>query len=407
MRAMEASQIEGERLDRPRVGFGTPSPSFEQARRDDIAGIVALEDGALRNLLITQRYHDLSLGMSSVLGRENVNWSTFATWASKTAGDSIRGEVVPRSLRLLLDQEAAVERALGRMRDKLLGVQRGPVVETLFDVARAALNRVQRQVAQGNLRVFAELAPIFASFHTTFSGLSEPDEALYASFEAKMAFRPGPPAIDDGQDLLKYAFRTYYECAFEPSAKLKAEKMLLANAQIGLHEQTRLQPNIQGALDAPIREVVEGRALRRLPAFLPGAVRGPFESVARAIARPMVRITTRIWEHVATETMMTLGLPGGRLLPLGRDVPVAAAGFPAPLRQISYPPLQQLLDRYDDTQNTTRGSGADDWGSLSQRMHFIIDLFRVSQQDQTLYEQPFTGAQRDAFEAGHMPKGPL
>jgi hypothetical protein len=36
-------------------------------------------------------------------------------------------------------------------------------------------------------------------------------------------------------------------------------------------------------------------------------------------------------------------------------------------------------------------------------MNFIVDLFRVSQQDQTLYDQPFTAAQRDAFEAGRMP----
>jgi len=385
----------------------SPQNASASALCADIARIVRIEDGALRNLLITQRYHDLSIGMANVLGRGNVNWSTFATWASKTAGASIRGEVVPRSLRALLAREEAFERALGRLRDRLLGTARGPVRETLFDVARSALRRVERQVAEGNLRVFAELAPMFATFQATFFGLSQPHDELYAAFEREMAFRPGPPSLEDGQDLLRLAFRNYYESVFETDEALKAQKILLANTQIGLHEQTRLQPNIQGALDAPIREVVEGRAIRRLPSFLPSPLRGPFESFARAVARPIIKLTTRIWEHVATETMMSIGLPGGRLLPLGRDVPISKEGFPAPLREISCAPLQQLIAEYDQNSHNTLGSGAEDWASLPQRMHFIIDLFRVSQQDLSLYDHPFSGAQREAFEAGRMPPGPL
>src|ERR1700734_1685240 len=61
----------------------------------DLDAIAALQDGAVRNLLITQRSHDLSQGLVETLGPGNVNWSTFATWASKTAGLSIRNEEVP------------------------------------------------------------------------------------------------------------------------------------------------------------------------------------------------------------------------------------------------------------------------------------------------------------------------
>ena len=55
-------------------------------------------DPILRNLKITQGYRDLSVGMAHLLGNHNVNWATFATWASKTAGLSIRKEDVPRFL---------------------------------------------------------------------------------------------------------------------------------------------------------------------------------------------------------------------------------------------------------------------------------------------------------------------
>jgi hypothetical protein len=380
-----------------------PPPAKPSALRLDIARIVAIEDGALRNLLITQRYRDLSVGIAEVIGRENVNWSTFATWASKTAGESIRADIVPMYLRFVLDRELALQQGLDRLRARLFGPRVLKRPETLFDLARAAIARVQSQVAEGNLKVFAELAPMFADFAETFAELRAPDEARYAEFAARQAFRPGPPEANDGQDLLRSAFRLYYECAFERDAALKAQKVLLANCQIGLHEQTRLQPNIQGALDAPIREVVESKVVRSLPELLPQRVRGPLERAAKVVARPVVHVVTRIWERVATDTLMMLALPGGRVISLGQDVPDGIAGFPEPLRELTYPPLLALLERYDHTGNTLHGSGADDWGELLQRMNFIVDLFRVSQQDQTLYDQPFTAAQRDAFEAGRMP----
>jgi hypothetical protein len=59
----------------------------------DIQRIIQIpdSDAALRNLFITQRYHDLSACLCETIGAGgNVNWSTFATWASKTAGQSIR-----------------------------------------------------------------------------------------------------------------------------------------------------------------------------------------------------------------------------------------------------------------------------------------------------------------------------
>src|SRR5262245_5127626 len=61
-----------------------PSPAAVDA-------IIALADPVVRNLRLTQCYYELS-GAIAVRVRRDLNWCTFATWASKQAGHTIRGE---------------------------------------------------------------------------------------------------------------------------------------------------------------------------------------------------------------------------------------------------------------------------------------------------------------------------
>jgi hypothetical protein len=57
-----------------------------------------------RNLGITQAYHELSAGLAARTGPA-ANWCTFATWASKQAGQTIRGQDLARTLKAELDSE--------------------------------------------------------------------------------------------------------------------------------------------------------------------------------------------------------------------------------------------------------------------------------------------------------------
>lgn len=85
----------------------TLTPKQDQLLIDDVERIVALDGNpVLRNLLITQCYHDLSLGLSWLLGEEDLNWCHFATWASRTAGHFIRDEEVPKALRTEIENSA-------------------------------------------------------------------------------------------------------------------------------------------------------------------------------------------------------------------------------------------------------------------------------------------------------------
>jgi hypothetical protein len=52
-----------------------------------------------------------------------------------------------------------------------------------------------------------------------------------------------------------------------------------------------------------------------------------------------------------------------------------------------------------------RGSGADNWSDLNDRMHFIADLFRAYQEWPQLFDPAFTPAQVLEIKAGRKPDG--
>src|SRR5512143_420874 len=129
----------------------------------EVERIAALSDPVLRNLQITQCYHQLAQGMAERTGAE-ANWCTFATWASKQAGQSIRKEDLSRTLEATLESEAAVIQAAQVMKAaaQKLGAQlRVEEIITLFWKAydpQAAFDRSSEAIARGNLKVFAEIA---------------------------------------------------------------------------------------------------------------------------------------------------------------------------------------------------------------------------------------------------------
>lgn len=363
----------------------------------DIERIVKLENAPIRNLWITQRYHTLMGMLAGVIGEDNANWSTFATWASKTAGQSIRGEEVPAELRQLLAEEMKLQQRISSSLHFPAALT--PHFDPL-DVPRAVLDEVGRQIAIGNLLVFQELAPLFAVFCRTFSEPSKLREAELAGFVQKL--RSGP-VTENGQDHLKTAFTAYFAAAQASKAKEKAEYTLYGNLLIGLHEQTRLQAYIAGALDAPFVERTYEALLERQADWIEWIARPTFKTLLKLMR---IELEAR-WERLATRYLMRLALPNGQSLGLGVDIPVGARPFPAVLTPLEYEHLRKLVASYDLHLDTLRGSGARNWTDLGNRMAFIADLFRSRQQDRDLYKQPFSDAQLAVLRQGRMPEGPL
>ena len=377
--------------------FGMPN-GLDQTL-SDIDHIARLADAPLRNVLITQTYCDLSRGLSTVTGTGNANWSSFATWASKTAGQTIRGEDVPAEVARLLRDEARLEAHLSRLATRSMRSLWMKIDVDVLDIARAVIAELSDQIAVGNLKVFAELAPLFARFFHTFANPARRNADELGSFISIL--KAGPPE-NDGQDLLKLAFTSYVAAADAPTSKERAELVLYANLLIGLHEQTRLQPNIKGSIDAPLSPAVYKRLAAGKIWAWPGfhalfgwQVRAAFD----AIREP--------WERIVTRHMMRLVMPGGGSLPLGEDLQVSGQPFPPDLDPLHHPPLVALVKTYDPNLDSLRGSGARNWTNLGNRMAFIADLFRSSQCTSSMFDPPFTALQVDTMRSGRMPAGRL
>jgi hypothetical protein len=383
----------------------------------DIETIVGLPDPIVRNLLITQRYHDLSLALRDTFGTPEVgpdaNWSTFATWASKTAGQSIRNEEVPSFVLELVSANADdLMHVLGKVESIIhlkvptTGFHEsfvlGPIADTIGKVSDA--------IARGNRKVFAELAPQFVRFVKAFRGQPAPDDAAIQAWIEDLDPRATTPEV--GQAGLRTAFTQYALALRATDPGDRARLLLLGNCLVGLHEQTRLQPEIQAAMDAPIDEVVKSHLLASI-------MRAAGEKLGKllfeAIEKPCEALIQRVedlWERIATRLLMSLALPGGASLALGRNIPKDAAAMaflPIQLQNITAPDaLVALIKAYDRARGASNvGSASVDWRILDDRMNFIVNLFRSRQQDLTLFGPPFTEEQTRVIEARGRPPGKL
>ena len=366
---------------------------------EEIRRIAHNANAPLRNVFITQAYCELSSALAKVMGPGHANWSSFATWASKTAGRSIRGEDVPAELVAVLREKAQVERRLAALRSRLPALLGLRITLDGSQVINAIVAEVSGQVAEGNLKVFAELAPLFARFHHTFA---DPRWRTTQELDAFLARLTPGSAANGGQDSLKLAFTSYFAAANATSSKERAELVLYGNLLIGLHEQTRLQPNIKAAVDAPFAPDV----YRKLSAGTIWAAPGLHTLFTRQLALVFEGIREP-WERAVTRHMMRLALPHGGSVPLGEDLVAQGRPFPRDLDPLNHPPLVELVRTYDPHLDSLRGSGARNWTEFGNRMAFIADLFRSRQCDASMFEQPFTQPQLVVLRGGTMPDGPL
>lgn len=382
----------------------------------EVERIVAHADPVVRNLQITHCYHRLSRALAARTGGA-ANWCTFAVWASKQVGQTIRQEDVARAVERLLKSSPEVAAGADLVaRSVRLAVPREDLDrahETVRRalVASARLDDVSAASAQGNLKVFEEIAREFARFLTEFGGDADAGDARRIA-EFCDALRPGEPP--EGQRYLRQAFTRYHSAMATHDPKQRAELLLLANIEVGLHEQTRLQPEIAAALEAP---VVDPRELERrlLDLILPGnrVVRWLRRTVLTVLGRrSALRLASEqlagqarvLVRRAVTAHLMTLALPGGELLDLGEDLP---ATFPPLLAELSHPELLALLETVDPTADSLLGTAARDWADLPDRMHYIADMFRCHALREDLLDPPFTPEQVETLTRGRRPGGTL
>lgn len=335
-----------------------------------------MTDLPARNREVTRGYYLFSTKFRTLLGDE-ATWPTFATWASAQAGRTVRKEDLLRTLERRLGDSPAVRRIVeGPLRLGAQVVLRGVLELNPFE-------RSSQAVSRGNIKVYSEIGAVFARFIQLLDASPTADDI--AILAASLAPGPAP----DGQDLLKRAVPTLYEAVCTPPGKQRSELILLANVYIGLHEQTRLQPEIEASIDGSVWDAVEIKE-RLADRLLPLAA--PLRRLSRAVLRehllealaPLLVEVQRLVREIITETLMVLELPG-ETLRLGRDL---SGGYPEALRHLDNADLRALLQQADPTPDTLDDSGAENWADFGERMHFIADLFRSRQNAPRLFEPP-------------------
>jgi hypothetical protein len=376
---------------------------------DEIRQIAAIADPVIRNLRITECYSRLAAAFAARSG-EGANWCTYATWASRQAGRTIRGEDLLEHLQRRLGESRWLLHPLATLWRRLL--RRGlfqretrvgrltAALHTPFDAFECASDAV----ARGNLKVFEEIGLEFARY------LDEcPPDAEAGSPELERfldRLRPGDPP--DGQGYLRRAFAGYERRRLERDPKARAELSVLANLQIGFHEQTRLQPEIREALDSAY-VTQEGLGRRALDGVFPSAtrwwsvVRRPAGAVVGVIAAGAQRSASRLAREVITESFMVLALPG-RVLALGAHL---TDRYPEALAEPADPDLVELLARFEPVAPARDDCGARDWADLPQRMHYIVHMFCAFHVSEELSRPPFTSEQVASFSRGIVPDGEL
>lgn len=389
--------------------------AFSSPKVSEVEGITRTADPALRNLQITQAYFDLSTALAARTGA-SANWCTFAVWASKQAGQSIRKEDLRRKLESALFAPGAAGPAADELVHHARRVDaRRDRTDALSAVRKAiglqpAVDRVSDAVARGNLKVFAEIGRAFAQFSEAFLADETPNFKELESFCT--GFQPGDPP--EGQRLLQSAFGSYYRSFFTADPKVKAELILRANISIGLHEQMRLQPEITEALNAALvnSTLIASRVLR---AIFPFSIWFSYwirfgnrllgrQTMLEVVLQQYITTVQGHLRRVITDTLMTLRIPPETILHLGSDL---TENFPKSLATLTDPELLALIAAHDPTPDSPAASGARDWANLNDRLHFIIDLFRSHQEAPAIFAPPFEPEQTTAIKAGRIPSGKL
>jgi hypothetical protein len=256
-------------------------------------------------------------------------------------------------------------------------------------------------VARGNLKVFQEIGFQFARYLEQCPADAAIDSPQFKAFQDGL--RQGDPP--QGQSLLRQAFGRYQQATLNVGAR--AQSILLANLEIGLHEQTRLQPEIREAMEAGPNTADELGVMTLVKVF-PGLrfklLYRVIVAVLRVPAGRFKKYARDLTCKVVTESLMVLTFPTDLVIQLDRNLD---AVWPTSLQNIDDPSLLQLVSQFEPPVGALDNCGARDWSDLKQRVHFIIHLFRAFQERLELFDAPFSADQVAVLMEGRVPRGKL
>jgi len=208
---------------------------------------------------------------------------------------------------------------------------------------------VSKQIAAGNLLVFAELAPLFSAFLDAYRSQPATPEQLAAALAPALATLES----DEASATVAAAFSAYGQALF--GSAQRAALILQANTLAVAHEQRRLQPAIAAALNAAITDTLQKAIEKGVVGHLPIA---GARHLVDGLTDDVCKVLDCAWDTALTEVIMRL-VTASETLDLRRDVPPLSEGlFPPALRDLSGTPAEQVVAQWDKTGGTGTPSGA-------------------------------------------------
>ncbi|MEZ4462664.1 MAG: hypothetical protein R3E66_23640 [bacterium] len=272
-------------------------------------------------------------------------------------------------------------------------------------------------LAAGNQLIFKDIAPPFWRFLDLLDALSDQEISAYtrrADLQAVLSdeLKLDPRSLDqtpDGEQLMVLAFEQYLRALVEPDADARAERMFVANGCVGLQNKRASIVSWTRCSSSP-RSTTLSRMCSHRCAPVCGLARvrhtsyGPTVSktfgergpeIERKIRNYRRLFSAIFFEGRATQvlgTQLLLELQLGTThFDLGEDI--SEARFAPGLRHITlgstdFQSTFQKVAAWDRTPDSAIDSAALDWSDLSDRMNYILDLFRTQQGQRKLNIHP-------------------
>lgn len=308
----------------------------EMVSKEDSLSMQVTPEKIERNRQVSQLFFDLGMELDKMLNRQGppsgANWAIWASHASERAGAFLRGE------------------------SQVFGIT-GPGRNYLHQANGIAMGDIGLPVSR---------------FLETFKNDSAPDTAKLAMFLESLP-----------DEALRQVFRSYYDAMWETDPQQKQELVLLGNIAYGGREQARLDPFLNKAL-----EELPG------PNWLMSACVGAFAALTGA-GNTQAFLTDKL----------RMRWPGFEAN-LNQDVPPShnpenlEANKVRDFHRLENRELKTILTLWRQTggnphadPNAMEGTGAEYWGALPERMHFIAEMCREHLLDPNLFVAPSQYAQ--------------
>ena len=347
-------------------------------RIEDVKEICKLRDDVYRNRWITFAYWSLSQRLRDLIG-DNASWCTFSTWSSRTIGESLRLDHATRRI-VELEADEEIETPDPEWARQLR-----------YWVTTRARGAAQLALARGNRLIFHEIGYSVVELLDWVEDNPNFDLDAWQAYrtknlEAHESDRLFPPA---DEEQLWTGLDCYYKASNADDETVRAELVLQGNVLLGAYEQERADPMLKVALEPfPGRVVRVVKPVPHVPSLSLRNRRAPW---SLHHSSKFLRAVSGLFGGLMTRRVMTLDAPlfkeKIRPLKLGHGIPAPdddASAYPSALQTLG-DPLSTLVGKYDKTRGRPEKSGAHNWTQFTDRMNYIVNLFRAGQQDENLY----------------------